>query len=503
LANTPPVVGIDYTSRDYDGIKASMLDYASRVFPQWTDRSTGDFGMLLVDMFAREMDVLSYYEDRIADEAYISTATQRSNVLALAQMLGYIPANAAPATGTVTFVTDASTSAPVTIPAGTQVLTGLIPALGGPLTFETAAAVTVPAAGGTGSVLVTEGVSQGTTTLSLYTGTSSATSVQVVNLGASDGSANQTFTLPTGPVIDGTVRMFVGYPSGPIEWFAVTTLLDAAGSDQSFAATTDDKGAVTITFGDGVFGAIPPAGLVVYAAYRIGGGTRGNLPAGSITDIATLISGVSISSSTATTGGLDPEPTDLIRQNAPSAFRALDRATTLSDYRDLALAVPAVARANTTTLNASYTTVPVFITATGNLPPSAALITTVQNFLQSRALAGVTVAVNPGTFVGVNIGTATSPVVIGVYPNFSRSQALARAQQTLISLFAPENIDFAMRIPLASVYTALASIPGVQYVQIPVMARADGPQNVAGDVSMRAWEIPSLNTPYLSAVGGV
>ncbi len=58
----PPV--IDYTSREYLSLLASMLDLAAQKLPEWTDRSENDFGRLLLETFAYVGDVILFYQDR-------------------------------------------------------------------------------------------------------------------------------------------------------------------------------------------------------------------------------------------------------------------------------------------------------------------------------------------------------------------------------------------------------------------------------------------------------
>src|SRR4029077_20592347 len=113
---------IDYTSKDWVGLTASMLDYAGTAFPDWNTSSEGDFGVVLLELFAYMGDIISYYGDRITQEAYLPTATQRLSLLNIAATLGYIPSNGTPATGYVTFATDQA-GPPVTVPALTQVAT--------------------------------------------------------------------------------------------------------------------------------------------------------------------------------------------------------------------------------------------------------------------------------------------------------------------------------------------------------------------------------------------
>jgi len=56
-----------------------------------TTRDTGDFSIALLDGFATIADVLTFYQERIANEGYLRTATERRSVLELARLVGYAP----------------------------------------------------------------------------------------------------------------------------------------------------------------------------------------------------------------------------------------------------------------------------------------------------------------------------------------------------------------------------------------------------------------------------
>ena len=64
---------IDYLTKDYEGFRQAMLDQIPLRLPQWTDRSESDFGVVLIELFAYVADILSYYQDRVANEAYLAT----------------------------------------------------------------------------------------------------------------------------------------------------------------------------------------------------------------------------------------------------------------------------------------------------------------------------------------------------------------------------------------------------------------------------------------------
>jgi baseplate J-like protein len=52
-------------------------------------RDTGDPSIALMDAFACSLDVLSFYSERIANEAYIDTAVQRRSMIEIARTIGY------------------------------------------------------------------------------------------------------------------------------------------------------------------------------------------------------------------------------------------------------------------------------------------------------------------------------------------------------------------------------------------------------------------------------
>ena len=80
---------IDYVTKDYEGFKQAMLGQIPVLLPNWTNRSESDFGVVLIELFAYVADILSYYQDRVANEAFLATATQRRSVGELLRLIGY------------------------------------------------------------------------------------------------------------------------------------------------------------------------------------------------------------------------------------------------------------------------------------------------------------------------------------------------------------------------------------------------------------------------------
>mgnify|MGYP003318967040 FL=1 len=81
---------ISYTSKDFSTIKADLIEYTKSYFPDtYKDFNETSPGMMLIELASYVGDVLSYYIDYNYKESILTTATERKNVLRLAEFLGY------------------------------------------------------------------------------------------------------------------------------------------------------------------------------------------------------------------------------------------------------------------------------------------------------------------------------------------------------------------------------------------------------------------------------
>jgi predicted phage baseplate assembly protein len=120
--------------RNEDGLSLARL----------TTRAPDDPALALLDAFAVTADVVTFYEERIANEGFLRTATDRRSILELAREIGYeLDPGVAAGTYLRFEVEDRRTPdqpdpVPVTVPQGTKVLS--LPAQGKlPQPFETSA----------------------------------------------------------------------------------------------------------------------------------------------------------------------------------------------------------------------------------------------------------------------------------------------------------------------------------------------------------------------------
>ena len=118
---------IDYMAKDYASFRQALQDLIPTLVPGWKERHEADLGMTLVELLAYLGDGLSYYQDAVANEAYLETARQRISVRRHARLIDYRMHDGASARALVHVDADE----PGTIPAGTPVLTRINKPLGG------------------------------------------------------------------------------------------------------------------------------------------------------------------------------------------------------------------------------------------------------------------------------------------------------------------------------------------------------------------------------------
>jgi hypothetical protein len=95
------------------------LEDGSRPLAALRTRDPADASIALLDAFAVAGDVLTFYQERIANEGYLGTATQDRSVRELARLIGYEPGPGVSASTYLAFTLDSDPETPVTIPLGT------------------------------------------------------------------------------------------------------------------------------------------------------------------------------------------------------------------------------------------------------------------------------------------------------------------------------------------------------------------------------------------------
>jgi hypothetical protein len=151
IRNTQGQPAITYRTGTWATFKESMLArLSSAAYPALASlktRDDDDFTIAFLDASAVMLDILSFYQERLANESYLRTAQQLQSLTSLSQLIGYQPAPGISASVYLAFTLKTTpgspsdpTAPPITIPAATQVQS--VPGQGQtPQTFETSASI--------------------------------------------------------------------------------------------------------------------------------------------------------------------------------------------------------------------------------------------------------------------------------------------------------------------------------------------------------------------------
>ena len=85
-----------------------------------TTRDPGDYSIALLDGWATVANLLSFYQERIANEGYLRTATERRSVLEVARLVGYTLRPGVAASAYLAYTLDDNQLDPTTIAAGAR-----------------------------------------------------------------------------------------------------------------------------------------------------------------------------------------------------------------------------------------------------------------------------------------------------------------------------------------------------------------------------------------------
>src|SRR6185436_5677906 len=90
-ANRPGLSAIVFRVGTYSSFRLSMLQRiaGTPALSALQTRRDDDYAITLLDMWATVADVLTFYQERVANESYLRTAQQRDSILRMARMLDY------------------------------------------------------------------------------------------------------------------------------------------------------------------------------------------------------------------------------------------------------------------------------------------------------------------------------------------------------------------------------------------------------------------------------
>lgn len=513
--STATLPRIDYLARDYRSLLAAMTDLIPVKLPEWTGfESPADFGSVVLQLFAHMGDILSYYQDRVASECFLTTATSRRSVIQHLRLIGYALATASPAAARLTVSMPATFAGSVTIKRGDAFATR---------SQSQTASVRFEYNGASDLVLDWSTVAvdaTGRKRLIDAVPVEEGRLAQGEVLGISSGKPTQQFRLSHPRLILRSISKSGGTAAGlgpeldvvsqlgvaQLRWNRQTSLAFSRADQPDYTVEIDEDDQATIAFGDGVFGAIPPVGSEIRATYRYGGGAAGNVAAGSIQSIvnapALALLGARVTNGKPATAGADRESLEHAVQQAPSVFRSLGRAVTAEDYRALALAFPGVGKVRAD--GAGPNLVRLYVAPAGGGHVSDVLRSNLISYFEDKRPVSTLIDVQSPDYVAIYV---TAAIQIGAY--FSLAEVSHQAAAAAARLLAFDSVDFGRTIYLSKFYEALEAIDGLDFVNVTEFRsqrEAPGTVNLTGKIELGVSEIAKVpddattDGPYLAGI---
>ena len=453
---------IAYTNKDYESLRRELLGRVPQLTDRWTDFNASDLGVVLLELFCGVGDMLAYYLDAQAAEAFLPTARQRQNVIQLCKLIGYRLDAPVAATTTLRFSVAAPLEGDLVIPARTTASARLDD---GDVDFETVEDAILPR----GQLSVDANARQGRRKVETFTGT---------------GEPNRSFPLTGKEIAQGSLRVLIGEQA----WREVHHFQESGGEDEHFQVETDGLDRTRMLFGDGVRGAVPAAGTAIRVEYLETLGAGGNLGAQVVTDLKSSIHldrepiALTVTNPTPSTGGADRENLEHARHQAPAEVRSLWKALTKDDYKALAEGYPGVAKAQVLDVNdcgnIRYYQVNLAIAPRGGGPPSALLKRDLASFLESRKVITIEINLFEPVYRAVSIDAD-----IHAFAGEDLDLVRRRIAQALADYFNFERMDFGRLVPSSDLIALLDGVRGVSHAHLYTPAQ---------DVEVRAGAIPVL-----------
>jgi hypothetical protein len=315
-------------------------------------------------------------------------------------------------------------------------------------------------------------------------------------VGSGDRSqGSQRFALrrsPTSYVHDGSaargVRSTLEIFVDDERWQEVASLAESSPDDRHYMVEVDENEVTSVRFGDGRYGARLSTGRDnVRARYRVGQGAAGSVAADAIVQIPEAPPFLDTTRNPIpASGGADRERPADTKRYAPMAMHTLDRAVSLSDYADLALAFAGIAKARAEWgWAARRREVVVTVASVGGSPLTPSLSEALRGYLEGRRLTHHRLRIRDYRLWPVRLA-----IDVDVKPTALRTETLVRVRQALGDALTPagepaffhfDRVALGRDLYLSDVYAIVEGVAGVGHV-VATAFHPEGPAPAASPV---------------------
>jgi len=431
----------NYFDRSFEQIRDKVITDLQSNVPEITDHTESNPWIKTVSIWAALVELLGFYIDNAAREAFLTQAREFQSAVKHARLFDYRVKGPIPASVTLRFTSNIPATGNINIPQYTEVQTG------DGIIFLTAEAATI----NLGETFVDViGLQQ-----ERFTN---------VNIGDTDGTADQVLIIDSNVVDNSTTVSINAIQYAPQDTFAFSI-----STDEHCVIGLNENQEMTVTFGDGTNGIIPPFIFPVLVDYFTTLGTGGNVGAGLIIQINDVIvvpgvEQISVNNANQAQGGTDAEDLVKLQKRIPISVRTRYRAVTMTDFILLGQLQQGVEKIGVIFDCAVGNTVNIFVVPEGGGLASQVLIDNLTDFYNERKIIGREIQVQSAGALTIQI-TAN----ITALPNFTNANVEADIISALETFFDVSNQEISGSVQIGNLYEVIEGVQGVSFSEITLL----------------------------------
>lgn len=463
--------------RSYNDIKAKLIQSLNERVPEITDMSEGNIFILTLSIFASIAEVIHYYIDGMAREAFLPTCRRYSSLYKHAKLVDYHIKSAIPSSVDLTVYMQDGSPFPVDI----QVPQNTIFNSKDGKQWITTRNVTIERGTYTYKVPVAQEEAVEEVELGTYTSHDI-----IITLG----------DLPTDKkYVEGSMVLTIGGEA----WTLVDTFAYSGPGDKVYKVELDTTLTPYLVFGDGQFGRKPTIGSLIKGQYYLTYGANGNIPANQFDKVPTVMtdvtSGLTLTNTIAATGGSDYEDFDTLKEHIPLSIKTLGVAITKEDYEAIAMLIDGVDKAYCNYICGKY--VEVYITPDGGSEASTELINNVRQRMESSKVLTTRVSVYSTHAAKIYL----SAEITG-RKSFKSIDISNQVKKALLDAYNYQNSDINKPVRQSDLYALMDNQPMVDFLTITELYLLPYPIaiNINSQNTEEIVSVPALNITYFKMI---
>lgn len=430
--------------RSFNDIKSKLISELKLQIPEITDFSEGNIFMIIISIFAAIAEVIHYYIDNMAREAFLPTARRYSSLHKHAKLVDYHIKAGIPATVDVTLYKNdgSSIDQDITIQVGTQFQSS-----DGKPWVSTKTVVWYK-----GSYYVNVPLAQKQII-------GDPDRIQLGNILSQDAIIYLGDIESGQKYVEGSMNLYLDNEP----WILVDTFAYSSPRDKVYKVEVDENNKPYIKFGDGQFGMKPNYNSVIEVSYYITYGSSGNISENQFTTVPQSIqiidNSIMVNNLTSASGGSDYEDFDMLKNHIPLSIKTLGVAITKEDFEAIAKMVGGVDKAYANYLCGRY--VEIYITPDGGGEASSALLDSVKKTLSKAKV--ITTSIE---LFSTHKSRVFLDMTITGKKSFKSNDISNQVKKAITSAYDYNNSDINKVVRLSDLYALVDNQSMVDYLTI-------------------------------------